>query len=296
MIDFKQYINTHLLQRITIGQSGASVYELNNSCIAKHIQRKTLESNSLWDSYQCEFLFYTHFSSSTYSFLPKIYHCYQSDDEIQIIMKKYRPLNRYHLEDGLLEKILAVLAQIHCLPIPDFLPNVDAKPLTLDQADISQYLLGWQEVVEEHGQEFSKCDLYKIAENINGINKKVHSTKRALCHGDFHFENLLEDDHGNIIVCDWQNISPGHVSGDISFLLSRLSADGCNINKEKAIQIYCNSSNTDITQDEIAIQMSLANLNTSFMFWHHYLHGCSAERVRDIFEKMVLDLDYLLKT
>ena len=47
----------------------------------------------------------------------------------------------------------------------------------------------------------------------------------------------LTDHNGNIIVIDWQNVSIGHASSDISFFLSRLSADGIEISKEKAIPI-----------------------------------------------------------
>ena len=36
-------------------------------------------------------------------------------------------------------------------------------------------------------------------------------------------------------------------------------------------------------------KMCLTNLNTSFRYWHQYLHGSSEERVRDIYEKMVAD-------
>lgn len=294
MINFNQCINENLLQKITIGKSGASVYELKGSRIAKHILRCELESDSLWNSYKSESLFYTHFSELAHDFLPEIYHCYHSDDEIQIIMRQYKILNRDSLDDVLLEKVFAVLAQIHSLPAPEFIPSEDTEPLILNQEDISKYLLGWEEVLEEHGQEFSKSDLKRIAQNINDINKKMHSTKRALCHGDFHFENLLEDNNGNIIVCDWQCIGLGHVSADISFLLSRLAADGFEVNKEKAIQMYCQYSKSDITQDEIAMQMSLANLNTSFMFWHNYLHGSSVDTVRDIFGKMVEDMNNLM--
>ena len=77
-------------------------------------------------------------------------------------------------------------------------------------------------------------------------------------------------------------------------MLSRLAADGFEVNKEKAIQMYCQYSKSDITQDEIAMQMSLANLNTSFMFWHNYLHGSSVDTVRDIFGKMVEDMNNLM--
>lgn len=208
-------------------------------------------------------------------------------------MKKYQPLDPRCLDDTVLEKVLAVLAQIHSLPIPDFLPRTDAKPLVIKSADLSLYRRGWETVLEEHGQVFSKNVIFKIAENINAFNQKRFSAKQWCCHGDFHFGNLLTDEHENILVCDWQGVGLGHVSGDLSFLLSRLSADGYPVSKEKAIRTYCKYSDTNITEEEIAIQMSLANLNTSFMFWHNYLHGSSQERVHDIFDQMVEDMNVL---
>lgn len=293
MNDFKQYVDSHLLRRITIGKSGADVYELDNGCIAKHIRRRDM-LDSLWESYKREYLFYTYFSSKDRKFLPEIYHCCCYDDEIQIIMKKYRPMELQNLDDNMLEKILFVLTRIHSLPIPDFLPQGEREPLRFEQADIWQYRNGWQAVLDEHGQAFSEYDLSVIAENINAVNQKFHCKRQWCCHGDFHFENLLTDEQENIIVCDWQGVGPGHVAGDISFLLSRLSADGCSIRKEKAIRIYCGVSDMDIAEDEIAIQMSLSNLNTAFMFWHHYLHGCSRDRVNEILIPMIGDMKNLL--
>lgn len=292
MVDFNQYVNSHLSRKIDMGKSGADVYELDNSCIAKHIRRSELGNDSLWNSYKNESLFYTHFSSKTYPFLPEVYHLYQSDDEIQLVMKRYQPLDRNCFDDTMFEKIIAVLANVHSLPVPDFLPRTAAKPIELSQDDISQYLSVWHDVINEHGQEFPADKLSEIAENINTVNQKLYSEKQWVCHGDFHFENLLSDDNGNIIVCDWQGIGLGHVSGDISFFLSRLSADGINISKDKAIQTYCNFSNSDI-KEEIALQMSLSNLNVSFMYWHEYLHGCSNVRVGEIYYKMIEDMDYL---
>ena len=35
MVDFNQYVNSHLSRKIDMGKSGADVYELDNSCIAK---------------------------------------------------------------------------------------------------------------------------------------------------------------------------------------------------------------------------------------------------------------------
>ena len=291
--NFQKYIDEHITERITIGKSGASVYELDHIYIAKHIRRNLMQSGADWDSYRREAQFYSSFTSENFSFLPKVYHCSQTDDEIQLIMEKYCPVNRYNLDDTMLEKVFDVLAQIHNMTIPEFLPKMDTGALQLEEDEINQYLSGWCNVIREHGDVFSESDLIKIGENINTINKQAYTPKKMCCHGDFHFDNLLVDDEGKIIVCDWQNVNSGHVSGDISFFLSRLSADGLEISKEKAVQMYCRFSTADIIHDEISMQMSLANLNTSFIHWHNYLRGCSIERVRGIWDKMIEDAEYL---
>ena len=43
------------------------------------------------------------------------------------------------------------------------------------------------------------------------------------------------------------------------------------------------------------IFIRLANLNTSFLFWHEYLHGASEDRVKNVFEKMIQDTALLWK-
>ncbi len=73
------------------------------------------------------------------------------------------------------------------------------------------------------------------------------------------------------------------------------AADGCRISRERAVKTYCRLSSTDVAEKEISVQMSLANLNTSFVFWHCYLHGSSQKRVWEIFSAMVGDLDFLLE-
>ena len=88
------------------------------------------------------------------------------------------------------------------------------------------------------------------------------------------------------------------MSGDISFFLSRLSADGYGIGEKAVIGMYCQSaerSGSRIQAVEIERQMCLANLNTSFRFWHQYLHGSTAERVAGIYEKMLTDAKTLIE-
>ena len=292
-MSFMQYIDTHLLRKITIGKSGANVYELDHGLIAKHIYRNMLPQDSLWDSYVNEYMFYKTYHSENISFLPEIYHLYQSDHEIQMIMKKYTPFNKKDMDDRLFRKMISVLAEIHCLSIPNFLPKKEIIPFQLNDAELAKSFMGWLEVTREHGEIFSESDLKMVAKNINTVNQRFYNTKKWFCHGDFHFENVLADDLENLIVCDWQGIHSGHIAGDIAFFISRLCADGYKVNEEKVISMYCGISDVDITEKELAIQMKLSNVNTSFVFWHEYLHRCSSERVRNVFEKMIRDMEYL---
>ena len=79
----------------------------------------------------------------------------------------------------------------------------------------------------------------------------------------------MTDDKGAILVCDWQGVVVCGASADLSFFMSRLSAD------------------------ELERHMKAANVITSFRFWHYYLHGNDTERVRGIYDKMISDYQAL---
>ena len=87
--DFKRYLDEHTTGIITIGKSGAKVSELDHTQIAKHIRREWIPSDSDWNSYCLEAQFYANYTSEKFPFLPRVYHCCQTDDEIQLIMEKY---------------------------------------------------------------------------------------------------------------------------------------------------------------------------------------------------------------
>ena len=166
---FQKYIDEHMTERITTGKSGASVYELDHVYIAKHIRRNLIQSDADWDSYRRELQFYTTYTFKNYPFLPKVYFCNCTDDEIQLIMKKYCPVNRYELDDTMQEKVFDVLAQIHKMPIPEFLPETDTGALQLKRDEINLYLSGWCDVIREHGDDFSENDLIRLGENMKAV-------------------------------------------------------------------------------------------------------------------------------
>ncbi len=276
-------------KEITLGQSGAHVYELDDERVLKVVLREELPDDNMWSAYEKEALFY---ENSRADFLPKIYVNIHTDKEIFLILEKGYPLKREFLNSAELQKIMDVLVQIHDMSVPAFLRVEERHPVYLSQEELKESVQGWKSVLSEHPGSFDESLLVQIQKCINEWNITYFVKESNLVHGDFHFENILQNEENNIKVIDWQNCGMGQGSGDISFLLSRLSADGFQIEEEKIIELYCQSAEKigkNIAPIEIATQMRLANLNTSFRFWHMYLHGSDTKRVQDIYEKMVQD-------
>lgn len=291
---FGEYLDVHSVGSIGLGQSGAKVYRLDENRIAKHVQRRLLQSDEAWEKYRRESLFYDCYSGAAHSFLPQVDYNELREDELLLIMQAYQPVHQARMsQPDMLERALEALAQIHALPVPAFLSAGESRPVHLEPDALKRCHQGWFSVLQEHPGRFSLDDLQTVAENINPVNTRLFAPRLALCHGDFHCENLLTDDLGRIIVCDWQNCGVGDVTGDVSFLLSRLSADGYPLDAARALETYCRHASIPDAAP-LDSQMRLANLNTTFLFWHEYLHGSPEDRVRQLFDHMVEDMRVLL--
>ena len=154
--NFQKYINEYMTDKITVGQSGAGVYETEQKYIATYVRRDRLPSDAAWASYQREAQFYSSVSSGQYRFLPRIYHCRRTEDEIEILMQRYHPISRADFDDAMLSKVMDVLVQIHAMPVPAFLPQTNTAPVQLDKDEIRQCICGWRDVIREHGDIFQK--------------------------------------------------------------------------------------------------------------------------------------------
>jgi len=274
---------------ITLGQSGAHVYELDEQRVLKVALREEIQQEHIWMSYEKEALFY---ESCNAEFLPKVYVNIHTEKEIFLILEKCYPLERECLDDELLRKIMGILEQIHSMEVPTFIKAEERRSIIFTEKEIEESLEGWKSVLNEHPRVFVEEPLKEIGLYINDWNQKFFNKQSSFNHGDFHFENIMQDKEGNIKVVDWQNCGAGHVSGDISFFLSRLSADGYGIEAKEVIDLYCQDKEKRgcrVQHGEIEVQMYLSNLNTSFRYWHEYLHNSTKERVQDIYEKMVRD-------
>ena len=283
-------MNLNSATRLTLGKSGAEVYDIDGEKILKHVCRGKLKENQ-FETYKKEALFYqSQMKGAGQSYLPQIFELELTADEITILMKKYALLERKDINEELIKKIAGILAQIHATPIPDFLKEESDLPAPMTEAEIQVSLDGWKSVLVEHPATFDEGPLNEIASNINKIIEWQATEPHILTHGDFHWENLLQDLDGSLIVCDWQGVKSAGVSEDISFFLSRLGDDGIKIDPAVFLDAYAQALSNLTGQapdiQEILRHMQAANTITSFKFWHAFLHGSSAERVKGIYDKM----------
>ncbi len=291
-MNVKKYLSEHSFTEIRIGQSGADVYEIDGKYVLKHVDRKKTEEEQ-FVAYTREALFYQYQMTRQKRYLPEVLQADTSENEILILMKKYDRPDRNTVNAELIQKITRALAELHTDETPPFMLQRQGKAEPMSGQRIEECLSGWKCVLEEHPGAFDENRPKEIADKINEIIIRHDSEERVPMHGDFHWDNLLQDENGHILLCDWQGVHLGGVSGDLSFFLSRSGGDGIRIDAEVFLDSYVNGilelSGKQIRRQDIIWHMNAANVITSFAFWHEYLHGSSVERVQDIYGKMIQD-------
>ena len=290
----EKYLEAHQYREIVLGKSGARVWEIDGKLILKFIEKERLSEPEIFNAYQKEAQFYQYAyekqSKNKIPYLPEIIQIENTSNDIMILMKKYKVIDRKDINESMLQKVMHVLAQVHTHEIPEFLIQNEKAPELISESKIEECLAGWREVLEEHPGRFDESILLNVAKKINDIILWHSNEQKVLCHGDFHWENLLQKENGELVICDWQGVNIGGAAGDISFFISRLGSDGVKLQLEKLIVLYAQEiyrlTGKEIKQEELLGHIYAANIITTFLFWHMYLHGSTEERVEGIYCEM----------
>lgn len=279
------------------GKSGARVYDIDGEYVLKQIYRAELGNDELYEAYRKEAWWYAA-GGAGLDCLPEVLSLRSTDEEISILMKRYQSLSRRAINTELLEKIMRALASVHASEIPLSLKQKQQAVQPLSEEQIRVSVEGWRTVLDEHPGVFDGAPLERIAGEINRIISWHGSEETVLSHGDFHWDNLLMDNQGRIIICDWQGVEAGAASGDLSFFFGRLRGDGIQMKEQEVVEAYGREirrlSGKRVTWEEICGHIRAANVITSFTCWYQYLHGSDEGRVKEIFGKMVTDSEGIL--
>lgn len=308
----EDYLSCHDVKRLVLGQSGADVYEVDEKYVLKYIRKENFENKERFETYRKEGLFYQEMNGKM-ECLPDIIELQNKEDEILILIKKYQMLDRRCLKKEILARVVRALVMIHSTEIPDFLAKqrkvsdvaqettqkTDRNVKILTSVQIQEFISNWKSVLSEHPGMFDEDLLTEIAESINAIITWQDGGEAVLIHGDFHMDNVLQDEDGNIVICDWQGVGIGNAASDLSFFISRLRSDGVNIEEENLVDLYVDAIREQtgiiVEKGRVLMYMYASSLLTAFVFWHAYLHGSSTERVANIYEEMEKSFSMLKK-
>lgn len=277
--------------RINIGKSGADVYAVGRDMLLKHARRAAFPDAGVWDSYVTGARMYACFRETRVSWVPELLYERGTPREV-VLRRRYRMLTHGEAVPRLSE-IMQTLARIHSVPAPDLL---DASYTALPPERLRECLEDWKSVLAEHGDRFNADDAAFVARHFNGVNERFYPQNFTLVHGDFHCVNLLLEEHGALLVCDWPHM--GTPAGDIAFFLSRLSVDGVSLDADALAGSYCAAAaaiGVSADAEMTRCDRTLSSLNAAFLFWHQYLHDNPAERVGGIFYQMAADRNWLLR-
>ncbi|MBQ5311746.1 MAG: phosphotransferase [Oscillospiraceae bacterium] len=291
--DINRFLSENKAVEIKTGMSGAKVYDINDELILKYITRDSVDAG-VFDTYSREALFYRMKTAERCGYIPEVLMAEVDDEKIVLLMNKYDHPVRSSDEETICA-VMTALARIHA--DRRTVDTHDTAKLPSD-AEIQQYADGWRSVLGEHDG-FDAGSIGSIAKRISGIAVWHDTEKKVLVHGDFHWDNLLVSKSGEMVVCDWQGVTVGGASGDISFFISRSEADGLPLDTDMVLGCYCRAYEalTGEHTDAAVIKrhMAAANVMTSFMFWHNFLHGNSRERVAGVLDRMTADCEECIK-
>ena len=273
-----------VLHRVEMEQGGEK-----KTFVLKWAARGTVPPE-VFGSFRREAAFYRLAGEQGRAFLPEIAYQAETDEGLLLAMKAYAPLTPSDWNPDTLEKAAVLLAEIHALS-PSLAERAGWEPGIGEPSEegIACAAEDWRSVLTEHGGRFDPSLIVMVARAIPAVSRFLCRPPLCLCHGDFHWGNLLKD--GDILrVCDWQGVSVGKGGGDISFFFSRAAADGKAADQTAFLTRYT----TELTRrtgrtgrvEELLKEQAAAVLQVNFLCWAGYLHGAEASRVETVYREM----------
>lgn len=278
---------------ITIGASGAYVYDIDNKYIAKYAQ-KTEDNSKTYNMFVKEYYFLQMLNGKCYEFLPTVVFQTINQNEILIVMQKYAAIKPNSWDNRLMNEAMRLCARINSINIEDhaliihdadYGSDSDTYPL---QVSLENWLLLQRRFPDHIDAQLIKT----MYENFTSIKLSAEqlAIPKTLCHGDFHPENFLFNGD-TLVICDWQNVNKGKGISDVAFFISRGIDMGMTINTNMLIEEY-HKAMLEITNKEIELSdlhrsLAASDFYVAFKFWAEYLQSSDINRVLNIYNSMV---------
>lgn len=279
---------------ITNGASGAFVFDIDGKYVAKYT-RKSEQNAQTYPMFIKEYDFYRMSSGKGYDFVPDIVFQTISEEEILIVMKKYRNIKIEEWNDELQRRAMRLCARINAMDaaglhaahqdIANIGDDYDTYPLSVS-------LGNWKRLHDKFPEHIDAMLLTTMYESFDAVNSLAEALAipKTLCHGDFHPGNFLMDGD-KLILCDWQTVGISKGIGDVAFFINRGTNMGIPMNQGILVDAYHQSilhfANVKIEIEDLYRNIAASDFYVSFKFWAEHLQGSDLGRVLSIYHSMV---------
>ena len=147
----------------------------------------------------------------------------------------------------------------------------------------------WNKIICKHRNYFESNIIDNIFKMLDFICLILNNDPHYICHGDFHPENILMNNH-EIIICDWQRINIGKSISEIFFFISKALDFGINIIENEIIEYYCQKLSEykmeNVDKLKIQKEKNASILYITFIHWPYFLQNSNIERINIHYNNM----------
>lgn len=169
------------------------------------------------------------------------------------------------LDGAMISQIGASLAQLHCIPVPDFLPKQHAYGLEVFKIAIGKNI-------------HPPFESWLMAQRDELIQKIPSDLPMGLIHGDCFFDNVLFDGLVLTAIIDFEEACHYYRVFDLGMAIVGLCAQGASINLDKARALLDGYQQREqlFENEKIALQLFVEYAATATAFWRFWKYNIHA--------------------
>ena len=140
--------------------------------------------------------------------------------------------------------------------------------------EIEKSVDAWDHVYElmmpTLGVPVSKAFLIELLHSLKNFERIQSEVPLTLVHGDFHMENCLFNDDGQLVITDWQSLSAGSCAEDIGYFIARAELYGNPLSRDETICLYLKSLSDNLgrpVSHEVIKLAIYAKILSVHIFW-----------------------------
>lgn len=267
------------------GQSGAAVYRVQGEGDGTILKLTRADApRHLIEQARREARFYRELAPMLPIPVPRVIELADEDEgDIAIVLAEYVPAPRIErwVEDDFLQ-IARQLGQLHGAfwNCSDEVPAwVERKPpISRNRLDAAIHRWAAAGNRPEHHAIITPHlpRLERLIERIPALPEQLEPLPETLSHGDCHAENYLNDDRGEFLLADWQQVRRGPGADDLSFFFQRaFAAIERAVPLGAMVRVYTETLNADfgvtVSSAQIERQLYLSEIRGWLIDWPEYL-------------------------